>query len=29
VDPKNQRLIGNPDHGGEFMFDMYQQTLNS
>lgn len=23
VDPKNQRLIGNPDHGGEFMIDMY------
>ena len=23
VDPKNQRLIGNPEHGGEFMIDMY------
>jgi predicted aspartyl protease len=23
VDTKNQRLIGNPDHGGEFMIDMY------
>jgi hypothetical protein len=23
VDIKNQRLIGNPDHGGEFMIDMY------
>ncbi len=23
VDPRNQRLIGNPDHGGEFMIDMY------
>ena len=23
VDPKGQRLVGNPDHGGEFMFDMY------
>lgn len=23
VDPKNRRLIGNPDHGGEFMIDMY------
>jgi hypothetical protein len=23
VDPKNQQLIGNPDHGGEFMIDMY------
>jgi predicted aspartyl protease len=23
VDNKNQRLIGNPDHGGEFMIDMY------
>jgi predicted aspartyl protease len=23
VDLKNQRLIGNPDHDGEFMIDMY------
>ena len=23
VDPKGQRLIGNPDHGGEFMIDMF------
>jgi predicted aspartyl protease len=23
VDPVNQRLIGNPDHGGEQMFDMF------
>lgn len=23
VDTKNQRLIGNPDHGGEFMIDMF------
>jgi predicted aspartyl protease len=23
VDTKNQRLIGNPDHGGEFMLDMF------
>jgi predicted aspartyl protease len=23
VDPKNQRLIGNPDHGGQYMIDMY------
>jgi predicted aspartyl protease len=23
VDTRNQRLIGNPDHGGEFMIDMY------
>jgi predicted aspartyl protease len=23
VDNKNQRLIGNPEHGGEFMIDMY------
>ncbi len=23
VDSKNQRLIGNPDHGGEYMIDMY------
>jgi len=29
VDPTRQRLIGNPNHGGERMFDMYQQTLNS
>jgi predicted aspartyl protease len=29
VDPRNQRLIGNPDHGGEFMFDMYQQSFGT
>ena len=23
VDPVNQRLIGNPEHGGEHMMDMY------
>ena len=23
VDTKNQRLIGNPDHGGQYMIDMY------
>ncbi|MHB1556479.1 MAG: hypothetical protein ACYC61_03245 [Isosphaeraceae bacterium] len=23
VDPKNQRVIGNPAHGGEFMIDMF------
>jgi predicted aspartyl protease len=23
VDPKGQRLIGNPEHGGKFMHDMY------
>lgn len=23
VDSRNQRLIGNPDHDGEFMIDMY------
>jgi predicted aspartyl protease len=23
VSPKEQKLIGNPDHGGEFMIDMY------
>ena len=23
VDPVNQRLIGNPEHGGEHMFDMF------
>jgi predicted aspartyl protease len=22
VDPKNQRLIGNPEHGGEFILDL-------
>jgi predicted aspartyl protease len=27
VDLKNQRLIGNPDHGGEQMIDMYHQTF--
>jgi predicted aspartyl protease len=28
VDPKGQRLIGNPDHDGEWMFDMYHQEIN-
>jgi predicted aspartyl protease len=23
ADPKHQRLIGNPEHGGEFMIDMF------
>ena len=23
VDPKNQRLIGNPDHSGQYMINMY------
>ena len=23
VDPKRQRLIGNPEHGGKFMLDMF------
>jgi predicted aspartyl protease len=23
VDPGNQRLIGNPDHGGEYVIDMF------
>jgi predicted aspartyl protease len=23
VDPKRQELIGNPDHGGQYMIDMY------
>ena len=23
VSPKEQKLIGNPDHGGEYMIDMY------
>jgi predicted aspartyl protease len=28
VDTKGQRLLGNPDHGGEFMFDMYPQAFD-
>jgi predicted aspartyl protease len=28
VDPKGQQLIGNPDHGGEWMFDMYHQAVD-
>jgi predicted aspartyl protease len=27
VDPKSQRLIGNPEHGGEWMIDMYFQII--
>jgi predicted aspartyl protease len=23
VDPKRQQIVGNPDHDGEFMIDMY------
>jgi predicted aspartyl protease len=23
IDPKGQRLIGNPDHGGQHMFDLF------
>lgn len=23
VDPQGQRLIGNPEHGGQHMFDMF------
>jgi hypothetical protein len=23
VDPQGRRLIGNPDHGGQHMFDMF------
>lgn len=23
VDPKGQKLIGNPEHGGEWMIDMF------
>ena len=23
VSPKDQKLIGNPDHGGQYMIDMY------
>jgi len=23
IDPKDQRLIGNPDHGGEHMIDLF------
>src|SRR5262249_5334799 len=26
VRPKERKLIGNPDHGGEFMIDMYCET---
>jgi hypothetical protein len=29
VDPKGQRLVGNPDHGGEQMMDMFQTTRNA
>jgi len=28
VDPKGQRLIGNPDHGGEWMIDMYLHAVD-
>jgi predicted aspartyl protease len=28
VDSKNQRLIGNPDHGGEWMFEMPHQEFD-
>jgi hypothetical protein len=27
VDPRGQRLIGNPDHGGEWMIEMYLQAV--
>jgi hypothetical protein len=27
VDPEGQRLIGNPDHDGKFMIDMYHQEI--
>ena len=29
VEPRRQRLIGNPEHGGEQMFDMFRLTLDS
>jgi predicted aspartyl protease len=29
VDPKMQRLVGNPARGGEQIFDMFRQTLES
>jgi hypothetical protein len=28
VDPRGQRLIGNPDHGGEWMIDMYLHAFD-
>jgi predicted aspartyl protease len=28
VDLKNQRLIGNPDHGGEWIIDMFYQDFD-
>src|SRR5262249_1844253 len=27
IDPEGQRLIGNPDHGGEWMIDLYHQEF--
>ncbi len=27
IDPKGQRLIGNPDHGGQWMIDMYLHAV--
>ncbi len=27
VDSRNQRLIGNPDHDGQFMIDRYHQSF--
>jgi predicted aspartyl protease len=29
VDPRGQRLIGNPDHGGEWMIDMYLHKVEA
>jgi len=29
VDPKGQRLIGNPDQGGEWMIDMYLHAVEA
>ncbi len=29
VDPKGQKLIGNPEHGGEWMFDMYHHWFDA
>jgi predicted aspartyl protease len=28
-DPKGQRLIGNPDHGGEWMIDLYLHAVDA
>lgn len=28
VDPEGQKLVGNPDHGGAYMIDMFHQTFS-